>query len=307
MEWNAWSQHVFEPYIDDYDLGDQVGIIDQYWAGALHRLHAEVEVFNRLIAHQGERGRENELALARILERLLPGRLGVGTGLLFDSAGKYSKQMDLLLYDRIDSPTILAQTNQLLHPIEEIQLAIEVKSRLTVDGINDAGKKRSSINDLAPIGGTHRPAFVLFAYDAASSPQAVARNLQDLDISVRPDLTCVLDPGFIAGPRNLLDPTADSEDFTYGVTLLHELDKDGNRASGRYIRGDPTGNLLKQHHEGALYPVVDFAGGVALADPSRALLLFCEILIRMTIAGTTSKPPTLSHYLKPPFRDIEQV
>jgi hypothetical protein len=28
-----------------------MGVIDQYWTGVLQRLQAEVEVFNRLIAH----------------------------------------------------------------------------------------------------------------------------------------------------------------------------------------------------------------------------------------------------------------
>lgn len=44
-----------------------MGIIDEYWAGTLQRLQAEVANFNRLIAHQGERGRENEQALSRVL------------------------------------------------------------------------------------------------------------------------------------------------------------------------------------------------------------------------------------------------
>nr|WP_221376894.1 DUF6602 domain-containing protein [Actinoplanes polyasparticus] len=284
-----------------------MGIIDQYWTGALQRLHAEVEVFNRLIAHQGERGRENELALARILERLLPGRLGVGTGLMFDSAGQYSKQMDLLLYDQIDSPTVLAQTNQLLHPVEEIQLAIEVKSRLSLDGVKDSGQKRASINELVPVEGFQRPMFALFAYDAVSSPATVAEHLVSLAPEIRPDLTCVLDPGFIAGPQGILDPASNSDAFAYGVTLLHALNESGERERGRYIKADPNGNLQRQHHEGALFPVVDFIDEPFLSDPSRALLLFCETLIRMTVKSSGRKMPTLTYYLRPPYRDIEQI
>lgn len=34
-----------------------MGIIDEYRAGTLQRLQAEVNIFNRLIGHQGERGR----------------------------------------------------------------------------------------------------------------------------------------------------------------------------------------------------------------------------------------------------------
>nr|WP_157296955.1 hypothetical protein [Actinoplanes globisporus] len=215
--------------------------------------------------------------------------------------------MDLLLYDQIDSPAVLAQTNQLLHPVEEIHLAIEVKSRLSLDGIKDSGKKRASINALSPIKGFQRPMFALFAYDAVSSPATVAQHLSSLSPDVRPDLTCVLDPGLIAGSHGTLNPATRSSEFTYGVTLLHDLSENRERERGRYVAGDPSGNLQRQHHEGALYPAVDFRGGISLSDPSRALLLFCEALIRMTAERAGRKPPSLTHYLAPSYRDIEQI
>jgi hypothetical protein len=42
-----------------------VSILARYWEGVLQRLEAEVYVFAQLVAHEGERGRENEVVIAR--------------------------------------------------------------------------------------------------------------------------------------------------------------------------------------------------------------------------------------------------
>ena len=47
--------------------------IQEYWAGVLQRLEAEVSIFARLVLHHGERGRGNEAALGRVLEPLSRG------------------------------------------------------------------------------------------------------------------------------------------------------------------------------------------------------------------------------------------
>src|SRR5437879_9254003 len=100
-----------------------MSIVEQYWTGVLRRLQAEVENFNRLIEHQGEKGRENESSLARILERLVPTRYGIGSGLLFDAGGKQSRQMDIVVHEQGDEPALLAQTNQVLFPVANVRAA----------------------------------------------------------------------------------------------------------------------------------------------------------------------------------------
>src|SRR5690606_22020378 len=99
------------------------------------RLQAEVEGFNNIIEHQGEKGRENELSLSRMIERLAPTRYGVGTGLAFDSGGTQSRQTDVVIYDAIDEPAIFAQTNQVLFPIENVRAFVEVKTTMNKDAM----------------------------------------------------------------------------------------------------------------------------------------------------------------------------
>jgi hypothetical protein len=284
-----------------------MGIIDEYWAGTLQRLQAEVEIFNRLIEHQGERGRENEQALARVLEGLVPGRLGVGTGLLFDVNGGYSKQMDIVLFDRVDSPRILAQTTQVLHPVEEVGLCIEVKTTLGKEEIEDAAAKKSSVAALRRHDGYAAPLFALFAYDAETAPATLAKNLEALEPDQRPDLTCVLDPGFLAGPRSLLRPDDGEDDYVCGVTLLHDTDGDGHRVSGSYVAGETGKWESRELRNGTIFPVVKFNGTRMLSEPARALLLFCEAVVRTLSARSGRSDPVLSRYLQDPYRDLETV
>ena len=74
-----------------------MSIVEQYWGGVLQRLEAEVNVFAQLVAHEGEKGRENEAVMARILEALVPQRYGIGSGLLIDTMNNYGNQTDIVV------------------------------------------------------------------------------------------------------------------------------------------------------------------------------------------------------------------
>ncbi len=279
-----------------------MGIIDEYWTGVLQRLQAEVSVFNRLISHKGERGRENEQALARVLAGLIPRRFIVGTGLLFDRGGQQSKQMDIVVYDVIDTPTTLAQTTQLLFPVEEIACCIEVKTTVNAKAVQDSGEKKASILALDRADGTPQPFFALFGFESNASPNALSQRLNGLPPEQRPDLVCVLDPGFIAGFGSVLHPAGDGGEYRSGVTLLHDV-RDGIRLPGAYLDAQETIKSWEER-DGVVYPIVDFQHRRVLSDPSRALLLFCEALLRGITAQEGRRHPVLSHYLTEDYREI---
>ena len=81
-----------------------MSIVEEYSAGVLQRLNAEVYVFAQLVTHEGERGRENEAVIARILQALVPQRYGIGSGLLIDTVDQYSRQTDIIVYEQSDDP-----------------------------------------------------------------------------------------------------------------------------------------------------------------------------------------------------------
>lgn len=278
-----------------------VSVVAQYWTGVLQRLRAEVDVFARLVEHMGERGRMNELALTRLLESFVPSRIGVGTGVLFDSHDRQGPQTDVVLFDRANQPAIMAQTTQVLFPIEVATACVEVKTTLTSDAVKDCLDKRERLHALEPLEGDGAPPgpppFVVLSYDAGfASPQAAidsfARSPDHL-----PELLCVLEVGLIAGRADLL-PGAEGQ-WGCGVALAQEDDGAGG---WKLVEIGPEHERVEV--AGQLVPVVEHDGNVHAADPGRALLLFAEALARIAAERSGAPVPVLSRYLTDRVRDL---
>jgi hypothetical protein len=86
------------------------------------------------------------VALSRLLGALIPQRLGLGTGMLIDSTDHYSRQIDVIVYDQADEPAILAQTTQILYPIENVLACIEVKTTLYSDTVDECVKNKRAFS-----------------------------------------------------------------------------------------------------------------------------------------------------------------
>jgi hypothetical protein len=276
--------------------------VEEYWNGAVRRLQTEVDVFNRLIGHAGEQGRENELSLARVLESLVPRRLGLGSGMIIDSADGRSTQTDIVVYDLADQPTLMAQSSQVIFPVEVVHAAVEVKTTLTAEELVDCGKKRERLHRLQPQGGRSLPPFAVLAYEAWASPETVAKHLRALPLAQRPDVLCVLNPGIVAGDAAPADP---ANDYAVALVPLHARTSEGVRRQGEWwtLEGPPpSGSIVEA---GFTYPATFVAGRKAVVgEPGRALLLFCDSLLRLLFARGAIPSPVLGHYLTPVARDV---
>ncbi len=270
-----------------------MSVILEYWRGVAQRLTAEVDVFAALVKHHGERGRENEAALERLLSALVPRRFALGTGMVIDREDTYSKQVDLLVYDQSDEPQLLAQTTQLLFPVENVRAVVEVKSRLRTEDLRDCAEKKRALVDLrpAPTRGTSAvlPPFLVLAYDSAMSPEALSSRLHALGVDARPDLLCVLHGSVVAGTGEMLG--RNGEEFTVGLALAHQ-DEPG--VVGQWRACPSPSPVASRSYLGQDYE----------QDPGRALLLFVEALLR-ALARQDDKPvPAISHYLDDVARDL---
>ena len=276
-----------------------VSIVGEYWGGVLQRLEAEVHVFAQLVAHEGERGRENEQVMGRILEALVPQRYGIGSGLLIDASDAYSRQTDIVVFDQSDEPAILAQTTQILFPIESVLAAIEVKTTQRADDITECLSKAKDMRAMQPArshrDGSSHPLFVVLAYRAGQQLGTIARKLFEAEDDERPDLLCVVEQSFLAGVGGSIRTASDAA-VDVGVALLRE---DGNP-----IVGEPTGPDMRQVHQGRQYPLVRYGAPLLLAEPSRALLLFVEALVRRLAEKQDQPKPVISHYVNEGMRDL---
>src|SRR3569833_1360985 len=155
-------------------------MVEEYWSGVLRRMQAEVEVFNELIAHAGEKGRANELTLSQVISRLVPQRYAVGSGILNDSHDNHSSQTDIVIYNQGDEPAVLAQSTQVLFPVENVRLCIEVKTSVGKEEIYDASAKRRTGDNLRPATGRF-PAYALVGFTGELGVDKAADHLTEID------------------------------------------------------------------------------------------------------------------------------
>ena len=275
-----------------------MSIVEQYWQGVAQRLQIESGVFNRLIEHNGESGIQNELSLASVVSRLLPPTVGVGSGIIFDSEGRRSKQTDMILFDQSKQPNILAQTTQMLYPVETVLMAIEVKTTVTTDEVADAGVKAQTIRELQSKEPSSSPVPVgLFGYQCGKSTGAVVADLRNMDQAVAPDLSCVLMPG-IYGSR--------AQGVRAGIVALHQTDEAGEVISGAWER-PPEGQAETIQVGSTTYPITalkPYGQELVVGNPGRALLLFCADLLSILGTNAGIKSGWLEHYLPASAREM---
>jgi hypothetical protein len=111
------------------------------------------EVLNELdltktITHPGESGRAREQILAGFIRRLLPASFAVSTGFVLDTAGRISRQIDLVIYRRDYHPVIqIGGVNHFL--IESVAAVIEMKADIqSVDRLMQALENIRSVKSL---------------------------------------------------------------------------------------------------------------------------------------------------------------
>jgi hypothetical protein len=279
-----------------------VSVVEAYWNGVLQRLQAEVEVFSDLVRHQGEKGRANELAFANFLAALLPRRFGIGTGMEIDHADAQSRQMDIVVYEQTDQPTLLAQTTQLLHPVEMVPVCVEVKTTLQVRDLDDFLKKRESLSNLEPIASYHHPLFLLLAYNSGVNPMRFARWMAEIPASDAPDLVCVIGDALIGARGDVL---GDGTGLKLGRVLLQKRNETGARLEEYVLAKE--GQEMTEVYEGRLHPIVSHADSRYLADPARALLLFVEALLRMLGERGATRKSVLSEYVLLDARSVAWI
>ncbi len=98
--------------------------------------------------HGGIKGSCFEEILVSFLRPLLPSRIGICTGQVIDSLGNYSKQLDLILYDQVNAPTLKIARDIRLLPVECVFGVIEVKAKLTGKEIQQVFDNMESVRRL---------------------------------------------------------------------------------------------------------------------------------------------------------------
>lgn len=260
--------------------------LNEYWNGVVQRLELEFAQLNRLVEHNGERGRLNELALVDLLSRFLPADASIATGFVINDQGETSKQTDIIVYDA-NAPLLLGQSTPRLFPAETVRVCIEVKSSLRARDLKDAGSKIEELHSVRAGAGSQ---FLtgLFSYTSNLSADSLARHFRGLKPKERPHIACVLDRAFVAMNLDLVHNHR-SGPKPLGVTPRHD-GPDRHLQEFEIPSHSAVGTKTSKRPNTSYVP-----------ESARALLIFLEFIL---VATQGQQQTTLSNYLTPEMRDM---
>jgi hypothetical protein len=124
------------------DIGE---VLQSYSRKLLHDFHQDAGTPN--IAFDG--GQPGEQAVRDFLSARLPGRYGVGEGLVIDASGGQSRQCDVVIYDRERAPILSSETGLTIWPFESVYAVAQVKSKLTLSDLESAVESIASFKALS--------------------------------------------------------------------------------------------------------------------------------------------------------------
>lgn len=157
-------------------------------------------------------GHNRELFCSKFLEHILPPKLTVHRGEIWDSQDNQTGQLDLVIL-RDDAPSLtcgsLGGANTYL--AEGVFGVVEVKSNLTTEKIQEAIVTLKRVSNLNPIFGVslstdfalNRPLRCIFAYEGALW-ETLGRELSRPENRGVVDLVCVLNRGVLVSKEMLI-------------------------------------------------------------------------------------------------------
>lgn len=111
-------------------------------------LKCQLELSSKSITHNGVMGDVNEEHFIEYLRKHLPGRYQVDRGIVIDSNGATSDQIDVIIFDRQYTPTLLDQHHHRFIPAEAVYCVLEVKPSISKEYLEYAGAKANSVRKL---------------------------------------------------------------------------------------------------------------------------------------------------------------
>jgi hypothetical protein len=97
-------------------------------------LAGELSIARASLKHSGQKGSSLERAVQSLLKRFLPENIGVTEGIVIDSDGFVSSQLDIILYDKGRAQLFYNSESTKVVPAEFVFAVGEVKAQLSKDG-----------------------------------------------------------------------------------------------------------------------------------------------------------------------------
>lgn len=111
-------------------------------------LTVQLKLSSKSITHDGVMGEVNEQHFIQILRKYLPMRYAVDRGIVIDSNGATSDQIDIVIFDNQYTPTLLDQHAHRFIPAEAVYCVLEAKPTINKTYLEYAGEKAKSVREL---------------------------------------------------------------------------------------------------------------------------------------------------------------
>jgi hypothetical protein len=122
--------------------------LSQLLAGLHEDIEQRLAVVRKSFGHPGTKGDASESVWLELLDTYLPKRYEVAKAHVVDSAGKFSEQIDVVIFDRQYSPFIFNYQGQVVVPAESVYAVLEAKQIISAEQVNYAQKKVGSVRRL---------------------------------------------------------------------------------------------------------------------------------------------------------------
>lgn len=221
--------------------------------------------------HPGTKGDNTEENWINWFREYLPARYKIDKGIVIDSTGKQSDQIDLIIYDAQYSYLVFHQGESKLIPVESVYAVFEVKQDLNKERIEYAGEKAKSVRTLtrtsAPIkhaGGEYPPkqlheilAGVLTTRSGWSAPIAnkVKEYILQLNREERLDFVCSISNNTFVIENNTFVNQYDASK----TAPIHFCEKDESLVFLLL-------NLLRKLQDIGTVPAIDFSKYAQIID-----------------------------------------
>lgn len=127
---------------------DDTAWLRDAFVGVQEELALKIRRAAQSIGHAGTQGSVNEDHWIEVFRAYLPDRYKVETGFVIDSAGGRSDQIDIIIFDRHFTPTLLDQQRHRYIPAEAVYAVFESKPHFDKNYLEYAGQKAASVRKL---------------------------------------------------------------------------------------------------------------------------------------------------------------
>lgn len=111
-------------------------------------IHQRLSTARKTLSHTVAKGDASENIWLELLQKYLPKRYQAEKAFVVDSNGKFSEQIDVVIFDRQYSPFIFDYEGQKIVPAESVYAVFEAKQSLDADYIKYAQGKIQSVRNL---------------------------------------------------------------------------------------------------------------------------------------------------------------